>query len=53
MRLEIGCSYNIREGRLDFTGQLLDIYDDGTCLVMSVGTGSRYKINKSSIISKA
>jgi len=47
--LEIGIIYNVRSGLLDFRGVLLDIYDDGTVFVQSVGTGSNYRVSASSL----
>lgn len=46
MTLEIGRLYHISDGILDFTGILLEIYDDDTCFVQSAGTGSRYRVSQ-------
>ena len=46
MELEIGRKYHIHNGKMDFTGILLEIYDDDTCFVQSVGTGSRYRVSQ-------
>ena len=42
MKLEIGVTYNVKDGFLDFKGVLLDIGTDGTVFVQSLFTGSRY-----------
>lgn len=49
MTLEIGKLYHISDGILDFTGTLLEIYDDDTCFVQSAGTGSRYRVSQTSL----
>ena len=49
MTLEIGRKYHIYNGKMDFTGILLEIYDDDTCFVQSAGTGSRYRVSQTSL----
>ena len=49
MELEIGTVYNVSNGVLDFRGLLLDILDDGTVFVQSVGTGANYRVSASAL----
>lgn len=51
MKLEIGRKYHVYSGDLDFTGLLLDIYEDGTCFVESTGTMSRYRLPQNFLLS--
>jgi hypothetical protein len=41
---EIGSAYHVYDGVLDFTGTLTEIFDDGTGMVKSIGTGSVYRV---------
>ena len=44
---EVGSQYHVADGRLCFTGVLLDVFDDGTGLFQSIGTGSTYRLELS------
>ena len=46
MTIELGATYHVYDGKLDFTGTLLEIYEDGTCFVQSVGTKSCYRVSQ-------
>ena len=48
-KLEIGVTYAVREGLLDFTGSLIEIYKDEMVLVQSIGTGAKYKVHFNSL----